>query len=143
MSAGSPGRPDVGAWAYRRPARAARVGAWRCHQELAASLGASRPWLSRAVAAVSVATGIVAASWSGITIRALAVVVGVGLGVGGALKLRSAFFGEGDECKNGERVELRLYPGVAHLVTGHEAAPAVLRWIAERFAGKPPPTTCT
>jgi uncharacterized membrane protein HdeD (DUF308 family)/alpha-beta hydrolase superfamily lysophospholipase len=46
-------------------------------------------------------------------------------------------------CKNGERVELRLYPGVAHLVTGHEAAPAVLKWITDRFAGKPPPTTCT
>ncbi|MDX6454600.1 MAG: hypothetical protein QOD48_707 [Gaiellaceae bacterium] len=46
-------------------------------------------------------------------------------------------------CKNGERIELRLYPGVAHLVTGHEAAPAVLRWVADRFAGKPSATTCT
>ncbi|HEY8776930.1 MAG TPA: lipase family protein [Gaiellaceae bacterium] len=46
-------------------------------------------------------------------------------------------------CQRGETVELRLYPGVGHLVTGHEAAPAVLNWINARFAGKPPPTSCT
>jgi alpha-beta hydrolase superfamily lysophospholipase len=46
-------------------------------------------------------------------------------------------------CKAGATVDFRLYPGVAHLVTGHEAAPAVLKWIADRFANKPPPTTCT
>lgn len=45
-------------------------------------------------------------------------------------------------CKNGERVELRLYPGVGHLETGHLAAPDVAKWIADRFAGKPAPTTC-
>jgi uncharacterized membrane protein HdeD (DUF308 family)/pimeloyl-ACP methyl ester carboxylesterase len=46
-------------------------------------------------------------------------------------------------CQKGETVDLRLYPGIGHLVTGHEAAPAVLQWINDRFAGKPPPTTCT
>jgi uncharacterized membrane protein HdeD (DUF308 family)/pimeloyl-ACP methyl ester carboxylesterase len=46
-------------------------------------------------------------------------------------------------CQKGETVDLRLYRGVGHLMTGHEAAPAVLQWINDRFAGKPPPTTCT
>ena len=46
-------------------------------------------------------------------------------------------------CAKGETVELRLYPGVGHLATGHEAAPAVLQWINDRFAGEPPPTSCT
>jgi pimeloyl-ACP methyl ester carboxylesterase len=46
-------------------------------------------------------------------------------------------------CKAGETVDFRLLPGVGHLVTGHEAAPAVLKWIADRFAGKPSPSTCT
>ena len=45
-------------------------------------------------------------------------------------------------CANGERVALRLQPGVGHLETGHEAAPAVADWIADRFAGKTAPTTC-
>ena len=46
-------------------------------------------------------------------------------------------------CQNGETVRLRLAPGVGHLETGHEAAPAVLQWIDDRFAGKPRPTSCT
>jgi len=46
-------------------------------------------------------------------------------------------------CQNGETVEFRLYPGVGHIATGHEAAPAVTAWIANRFAGKPAPTSCT
>ena len=46
-------------------------------------------------------------------------------------------------CQNGERVELRLYPGVGHVATGHDAAPAVTKWIADRFADKPAPTSCT
>ena len=45
-------------------------------------------------------------------------------------------------CRNGETVEYRLAPGVGHLKTGQEAAPAVLRWINDRFAGKPAPTSC-
>jgi hypothetical protein len=46
-------------------------------------------------------------------------------------------------CQNGETVVLRLYPGVGHLATGHDAAPAVTTWIADRFAGRPAPTSCT
>jgi pimeloyl-ACP methyl ester carboxylesterase len=45
-------------------------------------------------------------------------------------------------CANGERMSLHLDPGVGHLETGHEAAPAVADWIAARFAGKAAPTTC-
>ena len=46
-------------------------------------------------------------------------------------------------CTNGETVDFRLYPGVAHLDAGTTAAPDVAEWIADRFAGKPAPTTCT
>ncbi len=45
-------------------------------------------------------------------------------------------------CTNGEAVDLRTYPGVAHIDAGHVAAPDVVRWIADRFAGQPAPTTC-
>ncbi len=45
-------------------------------------------------------------------------------------------------CERGETVELRLYPG-GHLLTGNVAAPDVASWIADRFAGRPPPNTCT
>ena len=45
-------------------------------------------------------------------------------------------------CSEGDTVELRLYPGVAHLTTGHDAARDVVRWIMARFAGKPAPTSC-
>src|SRR6266536_487048 len=65
--------------------------------ELALAGGSSKPQLSRAVAAVWIVAGVIAGSWSGITIRALAVVVGVGLIVGGTMKLWSAVSGEGDE----------------------------------------------
>ncbi len=46
-------------------------------------------------------------------------------------------------CNQRKTVKLRLYPGVGHLATGHDAAPDVLKWINDRFAGKSPPTTCT
>ena len=58
--------------------------------ELAWAGAGSRPRRSRAVGAVWIVSGIVAVSWSGITIRALAVVVGVGLIVGGVVKVSSA-----------------------------------------------------
>jgi alpha-beta hydrolase superfamily lysophospholipase len=45
-------------------------------------------------------------------------------------------------CQNGEQADLRLYPGVGHIATGHDAAPAVVSWIADRFADNPAPTTC-
>jgi alpha-beta hydrolase superfamily lysophospholipase len=45
-------------------------------------------------------------------------------------------------CASGETVDLRVLAGVGHLVTGHIAAPDVLAWINDRFAGKPAPSTC-
>ena len=46
-------------------------------------------------------------------------------------------------CAQGETVDLRILPGIAHLDAGPEAVPHVVQWIADRFAGKPPPITCT
>ena len=46
-------------------------------------------------------------------------------------------------CRNGEKLQLRTYPGVGHTDAGFKAAPDVAAWIADRFAGKPAPTTCT
>jgi len=45
-------------------------------------------------------------------------------------------------CANGETVEALSYPGIGHVATSHEAAPDVVAWIADRFAGKPAPTSC-
>lgn len=45
-------------------------------------------------------------------------------------------------CAAGETVELRVLKGTAHLDAGHVAVPDVVQWIADRFAGKPAPTTC-
>jgi pimeloyl-ACP methyl ester carboxylesterase len=45
-------------------------------------------------------------------------------------------------CANGEKVDLRVLPGIGHLATSIEAIPYVVGWTADRFAGKPPPTTC-
>jgi alpha-beta hydrolase superfamily lysophospholipase len=46
-------------------------------------------------------------------------------------------------CAAGETVDLRMLKGTAHLDAGHVAVPDVVEWIADRFADKPPPTTCT
>ena len=46
-------------------------------------------------------------------------------------------------CAAGETVDLRILEGVAHLDAGHVAVPTVVRWIADRFAGRAPQTTCT
>ena len=45
-------------------------------------------------------------------------------------------------CAAGETVDVRLLSGVGHLQTGHVAAPDVIEWIADRFAGEPAATTC-
>jgi hypothetical protein len=39
-------------------------------------------------------------------------------------------------------INLRILPGTTHLDAGHVAAPDVVEWIADRFAGAPSPTTC-
>jgi pimeloyl-ACP methyl ester carboxylesterase len=46
-------------------------------------------------------------------------------------------------CARGDAVQLRLLTGAGHLVTGHEAAPEVERWLAARFAGTPVASSCT
>ena len=45
-------------------------------------------------------------------------------------------------CRAGSRVEFDLVPGVGHLSTAKDAAPAVLDWIGDRFAGEPAPSNC-
>jgi pimeloyl-ACP methyl ester carboxylesterase len=45
-------------------------------------------------------------------------------------------------CAAGEMVDFRLLAGIGHLQTGHVAAPEVVQWIGDRFAGKPAATTC-
>ena len=45
-------------------------------------------------------------------------------------------------CSAGASVDLRLYPGVKHIDGGFAAVPDVLRWIGDRFAGTPAPSTC-
>jgi uncharacterized membrane protein HdeD (DUF308 family)/pimeloyl-ACP methyl ester carboxylesterase len=45
-------------------------------------------------------------------------------------------------CRAGDTVELRLYPSVEHGEAGLVASPDVEAWIAQRFAGQPPPTSC-
>lgn len=49
----------------------------------------------------------------------------------------------GKLCAEGETVDLRILPGIAHLDAGQVAVPDVVQWIADRFTRKPPPTTCT
>jgi len=46
-------------------------------------------------------------------------------------------------CEAGETVALLVLKGTAHLDAGQVAVPVVVQWIADRFAGKPPPTTCS
>jgi pimeloyl-ACP methyl ester carboxylesterase len=46
-------------------------------------------------------------------------------------------------CARGETVDLRVLTDIGHLATSHEAVPEVVEWIASRFAGEPPSTTCT
>jgi len=54
--------------------------------------------------------------------------------------VQAAFVGR--LCDEGDRVDFRTLPGVGHLEGGHEAAPQVERWLADRFAGKRAATTC-
>jgi pimeloyl-ACP methyl ester carboxylesterase len=46
-------------------------------------------------------------------------------------------------CARGETVDLRVLTDIGHLATSHEAVPDVIEWIASRFAGESPSTTCT
>lgn len=45
-------------------------------------------------------------------------------------------------CAAGDAVEYRLYPGLGHLTIAHDTWPAMVQWIADRFADRPASTTC-
>jgi pimeloyl-ACP methyl ester carboxylesterase len=45
-------------------------------------------------------------------------------------------------CREGERVDLRIYPSVEHLEAGIVVLPDVVSWIAARFGGREAPSTC-
>jgi acetyl esterase/lipase len=45
-------------------------------------------------------------------------------------------------CRNGNRVEFLLLPGVGHAFIARDAANAAVAWMAGRFAGEPAPTNC-
>lgn len=45
-------------------------------------------------------------------------------------------------CANGGKVQFDLYPS-EHIVTQFQAAPKVLSWMADRFAGKAAPSSCS
>ncbi len=45
-------------------------------------------------------------------------------------------------CRNGNRVEFVLLPGVGHAFIARDVAQAAVAWMAARFAGEPAPTNC-
>jgi acetyl esterase/lipase len=45
-------------------------------------------------------------------------------------------------CRNGNRVEFVLAPGVGHAFIARDVASAAVAWMAGRFAGESPPTNC-
>ena len=45
-------------------------------------------------------------------------------------------------CDAGATVELKTYAGVDHFGVRTASAPDVVRWLGERFAGQPAPSTC-
>jgi pimeloyl-ACP methyl ester carboxylesterase len=45
-------------------------------------------------------------------------------------------------CRNGSRVEFVVVPGVGHAFIARDVADAAVAWMAQRFAGEPPPTNC-
>ncbi|MGC1305224.1 MAG: alpha/beta fold hydrolase [Caulobacteraceae bacterium] len=45
-------------------------------------------------------------------------------------------------CRNGGAVQYDLVPGVGHAFIARDAAPAAIAWIAARFAGARPASTC-
>ncbi len=45
-------------------------------------------------------------------------------------------------CKAGSRVEFLTMPNVGHGFAGHDSADAATAWMADRFAGRPAPSSC-
>lgn len=46
------------------------------------------------------------------------------------------------QCKAGGPVRFILMPGIPHHTIAHDAAPSAVQWMADRFAGAPPPNDC-
>ncbi len=46
------------------------------------------------------------------------------------------------QCKTGGAVRFMLVPGVGHDPIARDMAPVAVEWMAERFAGSPPPSDC-
>lgn len=65
--------------------------------ELSSAHTSPVPWIDRLAGAAWVIAGVVAAAWSGITIHALAILVGISLLVGGLAKLVSGIRGRADD----------------------------------------------
>ncbi len=51
-----------------------------------------------------------------------------------------SYFGE--LCRGGSRATLVMMPNVGHGLAAHAAANGAVRWIGDRFAGTPAPSTC-
>jgi acetyl esterase/lipase len=45
-------------------------------------------------------------------------------------------------CRNGDRVDFVLMPGVGHAFIARDVADSAVAWMAARFAGEPGPTNC-
>lgn len=45
-------------------------------------------------------------------------------------------------CNQGTKVELHVLEGGAYMSTGRDSASAVVRWMVDRFEGKPAPSDC-
>lgn len=45
-------------------------------------------------------------------------------------------------CASGAAISYTTYPDVDHLTLAAAARPQFVPWIADRFAGKPAPSTC-
>ncbi|TCR70257.1 alpha/beta fold hydrolase [Bosea sp. BK604] len=46
------------------------------------------------------------------------------------------------QCRAGRAVELDWLPDVGHLFAARDSADAAVAWMADRFAGRPPPSNC-
>ena len=65
--------------------------------ELVTAAASPRAWLSRVIGLGWIAAGVVVVSWPEISVYGLAVVVGIALVVGGAVRIVTAVFWAGDE----------------------------------------------
>jgi hypothetical protein len=45
-------------------------------------------------------------------------------------------------CGAGSREQMLLLPGVSHGLAAAKSADAAVRWMADRFAGRPAPSDC-